>query len=334
MKECMDQCNLTEHWDKGCASKTRCVRAVREWAKDCDFAEANARPSLQVYRRLGQLGCGKAPAAYLLDRTNVKGTRLLTFARLDQLLLMGRVAKMLGWPNAGGFCMMCNLNKREDIEHFLVICPFLSVCRQKLLHELKRAMDCLGAPGLTLYKKYTRGGDATLEILLGQDHPELDEWAKADREGDAVRSMSRCARARWWVDKLVKNYILTCWRLRESVVGKIRIVAGRLVVVQTGSDKRVRELVARQTSHEELQPMHTMHVPLSKWLPLTAKKLPRPGMAKGRAVFYVVFRGRETGLFYKWEDCERVMKRFPKPRVKGFKTLDKALAAWQKHLNQ
>ena len=136
--------------------------------------------SLRTYRDLGQ-GCTRGPAAYLHDRLNRKGTRLLTFARLGQLTLLDRLSKMAGWPPAGSYCMLCNTNRCEDIEHFLTMCPLLKPCRDRLIRELAAALDSMGAMGACILDKCKRGATELLQVILGRNHPELTDMAESAR---------------------------------------------------------------------------------------------------------------------------------------------------------
>ena len=45
--------------------------------------------------------------------------------------------------------------------------------------------------------------------------------------------------------------------------------------------------------------------------------------------FFVVWHGRETGLFYKWADCMRSVANVAKAKFKGFATLAEAEEAWE-----
>jgi hypothetical protein len=48
----------------------------------------------------------------------------------------------------------------------------------------------------------------------------------------------------WLVDKVIKN-CLDMWRIRESVVGQLKVAAGQLVVAPSRSE-RMADLLARQ----------------------------------------------------------------------------------------
>ena len=41
--------------------------------------------------------------------------------------------------------------------------------------------------------------------------------------------------------------------------------------------------------------------------------------------FYVVWEGREIGVFRSWLDCEAQIKNFPKAKYKSFETEEEAL---------
>jgi ribonuclease HI len=45
--------------------------------------------------------------------------------------------------------------------------------------------------------------------------------------------------------------------------------------------------------------------------------------------FYVVWKGRQTGIFSTWAECERQIKGFPNAEFKAFKSRAEAEAAWQ-----
>lgn len=44
--------------------------------------------------------------------------------------------------------------------------------------------------------------------------------------------------------------------------------------------------------------------------------------------FYVVWKGRETGVFETWEECKAQVHEFPQAKYKAFKTLDEAKEAF------
>jgi ATP-dependent DNA helicase PIF1 len=53
---------------------------------------------------------------------------------------------------------------------------------------------------------------------------------------------------------------------------------------------------------------------------------------KPRKVAYVVRRGRKTGIFYTWGECDEQVKGFPDNNYEGYTVLGDAERAWEKHL--
>jgi viroplasmin and RNaseH domain-containing protein len=53
---------------------------------------------------------------------------------------------------------------------------------------------------------------------------------------------------------------------------------------------------------------------------------------KPRKVAYVVRRGRKTGIFDTWDECEEQVKGFPDNDFVGYTILEDAERAWEKHL--
>jgi ATP-dependent DNA helicase PIF1 len=53
---------------------------------------------------------------------------------------------------------------------------------------------------------------------------------------------------------------------------------------------------------------------------------------KARKVAYVVRRGRKTGIFYTWDECDEQVKGFPDNNYEGYTVLEDAERAWEKHL--
>ena len=53
--------------------------------------------------------------------------------------------------------------------------------------------------------------------------------------------------AAWMVDKAVKNCLDVMWRIRESIVGRLNVTAGKFVVLP-GRGEKTTDLMARQES--------------------------------------------------------------------------------------
>lgn len=334
MRACLIDCGLAMYWNESCIAKDwtqKCEVAVAAWTSSREVAEIHARSSLRLYRNLGQLGHNSGPAAYLHDRLNTRGTRLLTFARLGQLNLMGRISKLVGWPPAGSHCVLCTGNVCEDVKHFLTVCPLLHPCRARLLREIATALEPLGEPGVVLLEKCGRGGDALLEVVLGRDHPELQALVEVARTQKNLPCIEECGRARWVVDKIVKNYIVACWKIREAAMGRFRVEGGQLLHSYTETGVSVRELLALQDEPLKTPADRVMRIPPQLWIPRAVKQCPNKKKPSERAAFYIVFRGWTTGLFYKWAESMRALKGHPDPHAKGYRTLTAALNAWQIH---
>ena len=147
-------------------------------------------------------------------------------------------------------------------------------------------------------------------------------------------SVTMCGRVRWLTDKISKNYLVACWRIRQVAMGRPRMVNGQLRHTRARvGNLTVTELLEQQS--EPLQPPHArcMRTPLTRWLP-KPKAQPKTGTHQARVAFYIVFFGRTTGLFYKWTDCLRSIKGYPNASVKGYRTLPAAMAAWNEHCLQ
>ena len=52
-------------------------------------------------------------------------------------------------------------------------------------------------------------------------------------------------------------------------------------------------------------------------------------MSKPKPKFYVVWEGRETGIFNSWAECDRHISGFPQAKYKSFKSLELAQQAWR-----
>ena len=50
------------------------------------------------------------------------------------------------------------------------------------------------------------------------------------------------------------------------------------------------------------------------------------------ANWYVVYRGRVSGVYEEWEDCQQQVVNFSGNSYKGYKTRELAVAKWRRHL--
>ena len=133
--------------------------------------------------------------------------------------------------------------------------------------------------------------------------------------------------ALWSLDSASKNFFSVAWRYRSSIVGELKVVRSGIVRVPPD----------RSTSHHQscgvppISPPDHLKRFWSRWLPHVVFSPPAlpPGPSKqrgGRRNFFVVWRGRKCGIFYKWNDCKASIVGFPDPGFKGFDTLTEAKA--------
>jgi hypothetical protein len=303
-RDLLVECDMEHRWLRGTALEETAWRsaanlAVRAMSEREEAAELSARSSLRLYSEL-ELKQTAIPQ-YLSDRSNVVGTRLLTKCRMGYLYLMDRVAKAASAEEVSPCCPLCHYGVVEDVEHFLLHCPVLNPCRRQLQSRLQLVLSTLGVPGAELLERFADGREGQLKVLLGdlslqceaQDDPVDDEFIHA-----------QAGKARFYTDKAVKNFLVACWRLRESVVG-IQTVAGGYVVTAPSS-RSADDLVASQVS-EEMDMSQVWDGMRSFWFAWIPSPEPEEQMSwparKGRSAFYAVKKGRTTGIFYKWMDC-------------------------------
>jgi hypothetical protein len=254
----------------------------------------------------------------------VEGVRLLTKVRLGYLWLMEPIARVVRHGAVTAICRLCHYNVVEDIEHFLVGCPALEVCREQLDHRLRRILPSLGESGAELLERFDAGRAGRLRVLLG----DLRVKCADDSDGDEGRlARSQAGKARWFVDKSVKNFLVACWRLRESVVGVMTVVAGCLVVDRSPSRSTAAVLEA-QASFGEVD-VEGIWVGTrsfwSEWIPVRPRdELMVWPVRKGPSAFYAVRQGRTVGLFYSWAHCRRSVAGFVGSVFCGRLTLEEA----------
>ena len=49
--------------------------------------------------------------------------------------------------------------------------------------------------------------------------------------------------------------------------------------------------------------------------------------------WYVVYKGRVTGVYEKWEDCQKQVNKFSGNCYKGYVTRQEAVAKWRNHVH-
>ena len=267
-----------------------------------EAAEVATRSSLRLYSQL-RLKQPSIPQ-YLNDRSNVQGVRLMTKCRMGYLYLMDRIAKAASAEVISPLCPLCHCGMVEDVEHFLLDCSALDPCRRQLEFRLEQVLPELGPPGAELLERYSGDRKDRLRVLLGDLDVQCE--AQVDPDDDSLL-YDQAARARYFTDKSVKNFLVACWRVRECIVGSQTVAAGYLVT--TPSSRSLVDLYTSQLQLEELEGTDLWTGTKSfwsEWIPMAEpeEKLTWP-KRNGPSAFYAVKRGRTVGLFYKWSDCRR-----------------------------
>ena len=101
-------------------------------------------------------------ARYLDDTANRKAARFLTKCRLGHVMLMDTVARMMKWPLSGGHCVLCGDGEVEDMHHFLIRCPALAVCRERMQSEPRSKLRFAAEAGAALWSDFTASDKAQL----------------------------------------------------------------------------------------------------------------------------------------------------------------------------
>ena len=325
-KDALVQQGLGFYWDAGCISPG----PVEEWKEKVDshvmarereaqLQEMHTKPSLRNYVR-HCLPSGDRVPVYLQDRSNVQGRDIMAACRLGSLDLMPRIAQSMKWPESRGRCMLCG-QAREDVGHFLLDCPVLRPCRAKFEDGLRHALVAQGPPGIALLSRFSSCRDSRLGLLLGSGPRVLQESTGLE----ACREQG--ARACWQLDKMAKNYLVACWRARQSIMGVVSVTKG--VLKRDPPPAGTKEVLSRQSAGwKGCTPAVTAeHRKFwEQWLPKDETGWSRSGR-RGPANFYVVHKGRRTGIFYKWSDCMRSVAGCHMARFQGFMSLENATMA-------
>ena len=310
-------CSASSDWDQVVRANAERVHVLKQQEL------IHSQVSLNFYRQLGQSFVdGVHP--YLDDRFNLRGTRLKLALRNGTLMLMTRVASVLGWPEGGGQCLLCRDGSLETAEHFLAVCPFLSLQREKLKQVLHQSLSFAGMPGASLFSFFasaTRTDQARLVAGWRVVLPCLQGHALSTEERE--QHVDLRAKALWLLDKASKNFILGCWKARSCRLGKITVRDGQLVhelpVVLQGLPEPRLGTVLREQGVEIRQLWSGWRVEL--------KSLRKHRVSK-RSCFYVVSGGslRTGALFYRWCDAAAFVSRVPGSSVRGFSSLDDAVS--------
>ena len=286
--------------------------AVRAAVKEEDLrahAEAVARQSsLTLYTQLNH-DSSKGAHPYLLDRSNIPGTRLKCHLRLGILWLMDRVASTLKWPPAAGVCLLCRDNCVETAQHFLLECKAMGAHR---LH-LRVALDQLryaGVAGRALLDQFdakARSDPGAALLMLSGEVAHPSRPANVEPPEHAVQ----CGKAAWLFDRISKDYLVRCWKARRMVVGDLKVSHGTL----TRSVIPLRSLPPPVICKPRFRPECRRQ--WLQWSPLAdnVASANRRGTPHG---FFVVWCGRQRGVFTRWCDAKASVAGHPDAKFRGF----------------
>ena len=145
--------------------------------------------------------------------------------------------------------------------------------------------------------------DAT-DLLLGvrPDFPGVD--------------YSNQAKAWWLFDKISKNFIVRCWKAREAVAGRIRIVAGHLEREDVARQRPFRRPLAREFRCDAAR--------AHEWLALLPGRDAPARERRPPCNFYVVWSGAVCGIFHKYGDVRAAVSGFPGAKFRGCASLSEA----------
>ncbi len=105
------------------------------------LGRAAAETSAAIAEHTSLIGSVPHPGGisrYLDDRSNIRGTRMITKVRLGHLMVLATVGRMLHWPPTWARCVLC-CDGAETVQHFVDDCKFLAPCRDRVMRELHRA---------------------------------------------------------------------------------------------------------------------------------------------------------------------------------------------------
>jgi hypothetical protein len=290
------------------------------YARD-EVSRMRASTKLTLYRSLSHTAT--SGIALYLDSLNTNGSRIKTEARLGHLYLLTTVATLLGWPKQKATCWLCGA-AIETTQHFLQECSILLPCRIRFREQLSLAVSGAGPPAVAALIQFDAGGVEQINLML--DNVRL-EPAVTSAASDDKLLREQIGYVRWCVDKVSKNYLAAIWRIREALLGKLRVVNKTLVVVPSVESGT---LLLRHQSDGVSSCLSWMRSNKYRheWLAWAPKRKVRWKVAvrsvRKRYPFYVVWSGRVTGVFYKWYDCWRSVCGLADARYCGVMTLEEA----------
>ena len=301
-----------------------------EWEK-----EVLSHGSLRLYRGLRQrpeLGV----ACYLDDRTNILGTRLMSRLRLGTLWVMTRIASVAKFY-VSDLCPLC-LRDPESAMHFLCSCPVLDHERRAYREIMMARLRLAGVVGMAyvdfLQLVWTEPSLAQLELLLMSGFPLPSPPDDMSREWMTHHSMALeadpeqrigelVAQCRFMVCATTKNYLARCWHVRSDKVGSYRLEAGCLVHEPADPCPKVRQPASLEVKTQILCDSRRWSPWLERRVPLRSARKARPN-----ANFFVVWKGHNRGVMYRYWDVLNSIKGYAGAKFKGFQSLAAAEAAF------
>jgi hypothetical protein len=138
-----------------------------------------------------------------------------------------------------------------------------------------------------------------------------------------------CGLAEWVLDKCTKNFFLMLDRMRQSLLGSLRIIAGRLWVGPskfTPAQFALSQALPLTVTSKAAEALPSLY----DWMPPSPDRMCWVKDVSSRpSPFFVVHRGRRSGVFHKWSDCKACVVGLNDAVFKGFPSLQDALYAFQ-----
>ena len=279
-------------WSRTCRDATQQAELLAQ------RAEIMGSPSLSIFRYLGQES-PMGPNPYLLDRSNGLGTRLKACLRFGTLWLMNRVAAAVKGSAVLAQCRLCGSGEVEDAMHFVLRCPALASTREDFVTALSSVLPQAGHAGrvvLRVMVEAMRDDPEVALLLIAGLRPEVP----CPSTGLSCQA-EESAKAMWLLDKVVKNFLVRCWRVRLAVVGRIRVVRQRLVWLPAMEPHQLRPFLAPRSGVEVGGDGCRLWMEWGYKAPSAGR-----GPSHRRRNFFVAHSKNESVLCYRWCDAEKL----------------------------
>ena len=202
----------------------------------------------------------------------------------------------------------------------------MAVHRASLASCLGSRLASAGSPGSFLLAAYHTSGSRRLGLLLGAEV--VFPACPVDQE--EAEYVEQCAMSLWILNAVAQNFLVAAWRHRESLIGVVSVVGGRLVTAPPLKvQQRLEALRSPAASPIRFRRFWKRWIPHVRMAGLCEPPLKRRSLHKGKCNFFTVWNGRRKGVFYKWSDCKSSISGYPDPGFRGFKTLDEAYACYE-----